>query len=324
MVKGAPRVSVVMPAFNAATTIGAAVASALWQTSADLELVVVDDGSTDETAAIAAAHGDRVRVVSQPNAGVAAARNRGIAEARGDLIAFCDADDILFAQHLAALLEVHDRTGDLVTANAWWLFPNGIDRRRTRHKGRFPGRDEQRMSILQQNFVSTMTLFPRALVDEIGPFDESLRRAEDWDFWMRAVFAGHRVAHQPRPLALYRWGATSLSAGTDAMDAAVRDVLQKAAASLALTAEERAYVDRRLGGRDPREVTRDADRALRERRYGEAAALYRDAAALCPAERPLVWKARVLSAVPRLTGPAVRARQVRIEQALGIGAEHER
>ena len=170
------RVSVVMPAFHAEPTIGAAISSVLGQTYRDLELVVVDDGSTDATAAIAAAYPEPVRVVSQENAGVAAARNRGIAEARGELIAFCDADDVFLPGHLEALVDIFDRDGGgIATSNCYWLFPGGIHPSRTRYKGRFPRPARQRLAILEQNFVSTMSLFPKALVEEIGPFDRSAR-----------------------------------------------------------------------------------------------------------------------------------------------------
>ena len=196
------RVSVVMPAFEAEQTIGAAVSSVLQQTYTDWELVVVDDGSTDATAAIAAAHPGPIRVVRQENAGVAAARNRGIAEARGELVAFCDADDILLPGHLDALLSTWQRSGGIATSNCYWLFPGGIDRSKTRYRGGFPPPERQRHAILEQNFVLTMSLFPRRLVDDIGPFDTSLQRAEDWDFWLRAIYAGYRVALQATPLAL--------------------------------------------------------------------------------------------------------------------------
>jgi len=190
-----PRVSVVMPAYQAAWSVGAAVESVLWQTYRDLEVVVVDDGSTDATAEIVRAHEGPVRVVHQENAGVAAARNRGIAEAAGELIAFCDSDDLWFPAHLEALVEVYDRAGGgIATANSYWLFPGGIHPARTRFRGRFPTADEQRRAILEQNFVSTMALFPRRLPEEIGPFPVDRRRAEDWDFWIRAIYAGHRVA----------------------------------------------------------------------------------------------------------------------------------
>ena len=316
-----PRVTVVMPAYQAAWCVGAAVESVLWQTYTDLELVVVDDGSTDGTADVVSAHAGPVKLVRQENAGVAAARNRGIAEAEGELIAFCDADDLLLPHHLEALAAVYDaHRGSLATANSYWLFPGGIHPSKVRYKGRFPAPDGQRRAILEQNFVSTLALFPRSLVDEVGPFDEELRRAEDWDFWLRAIFSGRRVALQRRPLALYRWGRSSLSADRDGMDEARLAVYRKADARDDLTEEERAYVRRRLAGPGPIELGRRGDEALRAGRYAEAARLYREAAALSPSERALVWKARAMS-VPRLAGPLVRARQLRIERGVGYGDE---
>jgi len=310
------RVSVVVPAFDAEATLGAAISSALWQSYRDFEVVVVDDGSGDATGAIASSFPQPVRVVRQENAGVAAARNRGVAEAQGELIAFCDADDVLLPQHLEALVAVYDRHGGIATSNCYWLFPGGIDATRTRYKGRFPSPGRQRLAILEQNFVSTMSLFPKALVEQVGGFDEELEVAEDWDFWLRAIYAGHRVALQPKPLALYRRG-TGLSADEARMEEHAFAVLRKAYAREDLEPEERAYLKRRLAGPGPAELGRAGDDALRARNYREAARRYAEAAALAPSERPLVWKARAMRLAPRLTGPLVRARQVRIEDRLG-------
>jgi glycosyltransferase involved in cell wall biosynthesis len=315
-----PRVSVVMPAFQAEATIGGAVSSVLGQTYRDFELLVVDDASTDATTAIAEAHPGPVRIVRQePNGGVAAARNRGIAESGGELITFCDADDYLFPEHLAALVATFDRSGKgLATANAYWLYPGGVDASRLRLGGHFPQPDEQRQAILEQNFVSTMSIFRRRLVDEIGPFDEQKRRAEDWEFWLRAIFSGCRVALQPRPLALYRWSSTSLSSDWPQMDAEVEAVLDGVPGRVELTEDERDYVRRRLAGPGPRRLARDGDQALREGRYGDAARLYGEAAALCRSEQPLLWKARLLRPAPGLVGPVIRSRQLRREERLGL------
>jgi glycosyltransferase involved in cell wall biosynthesis len=319
------KVSVVIPCFDARATVGAAISSALWQTYRDLEVVVVDDGSRDATGAIAAAFGDPVRVVRQDNAGVAAARNRGIAEARGELIAFCDADDVLLPRHLEELVATFDRGGGgIATSNCYWLFPSGIHPSRTRYKGRFPRPDHQRLAILQQNFVSTMSLFPKRLADEVGGFATDLEVAEDWDFWLRAIYSGARVSLQPRPLALYRWSSASLSAAPARMDEHSEAVLRRAAARDDLSAEERSYLNRRLSGPGPAQLGRAGDEALRAGRYREAAASYRQAASLCPAEPRLVWKARVLRGVPWLTGPLVRRRQLRIEDAVGFDEGHVR
>ena len=309
------KVSVVIPAFDAEATVGAAVSSVLWQTYRDFEVVVVDDGSSDATGAIASAFPEPVRVFRQENAGVAAARNRGISETQGELIAFCDADDVLLPQHLEALVAVQARQGGIATSNCYWLYPGGIHAARTRYKGRFP--EQQRQAILEQNFVSTMALFPKALSQEIGPFDIDLQVAEDWDFWLRAIFAGHRVALQLKPLALYRRG-TGLSVDERRMDEHADAVLRKALARDDLTSEERAYVKRRLAGPGPAELGRKGDDALRSRDYREAARRYKEAAALAPSEPALVWKARVMRLAPRLAGPLVRARHVRIEDRTGV------
>lgn len=321
-----PRVSVVMPAYNTASTVGAAVSSVLRQTYRDFELVLVDDGSTDATAAIASAHEGPFRVVTQENRGVAAARNRGMDEASGELVAFCDADDILFDEHLGALVDAYDsRAGKrIATANSYWLFPGGIDASKVRYRGRFPEPARQRLAILEQNFVSTMSLFPRALAGEIGPFDEERHRAEDWDFWLRAVYAGYEIVLQRRPLALYRWGATGLSSAYERMDEDVVDIFQAVAARDDLRDDERAYLERRLSGPEPRVLSRRGDEALRQGRYREAASLLRQAAGLVPSERPLVWKSRALSLLPPVTGPLLRARQRRIEGSVGLDDRHVR
>lgn len=326
-----PRVSVVMPARNAAPHVGGAIASVLAQTFDDFELVVVDDASTDATRAVAQSFADpRLQVVDGPGQGVAAARNRGIEAASAPLVAFCDADDVLLPPHLAALVALAGGNGGgdddddvIVTANAYWLFDGGIDPRKTRHRGRFPAPERQRKAILEQNFVSTMALFPRRLVERIGPFATDLTHAEDWHFWMRAVFAGVEVRHQPRPLALYRWG-TGLSADTEAMDAAVADVLRRALVDLPLRDDERAYIEARVAQPSPQALTREADEALRAGRWSAAGAAYRKAAALVPSEGPLVWKARLLRIAPPLTGPLLRRQMQAADRRRGTPHGHQR
>jgi len=320
-----PFVSVIMPAHQAASTIGAATASVVWQTYRPLELIVVDDGSTDETAAIAEAHGEPVRVLRQAHGGVAAARNAGIAAARGELITLCDADDLLFESHVQALVETFHRAGGgIATANSYWLLPGGIHPSKKRYKGGFPTPERQRLAILEQNFVSTMSVFPQALIDQIGAFDEQRQLAEDWDFWLRAIYAGHRVTLQPQPLSLYRWGTHGLTSNWPEMDAAVEAIFVGLEDRFELTEEEAAYVRRRRAGRGPHQLSRDGDEALRAGRYRDAARAYREAASLCSSERMLVWKARALTFAPPLAGPLVRARQLRIEQWLGMEAGHKR
>ena len=193
-----------------------------------------------------------------------------------------------------------------------------------RYRGRFPEAGRQRIAILEQNFVNTMSLFPATLVEEIGPFDANRKRAEDWDFWLRAIYAGYRIVLQRRPLALYRWGAAGLSSAYERMDEDVVAILRATAARDDLNDDERAYLSRRLAGPEPRVLSRQGAEALREGRFGEAASLLRRAAQLVPSERPLVWKARAISLAPPLVGRALRARQLRIEKSVGLGDRHVR
>jgi GT2 family glycosyltransferase len=321
-----PLVSVVMPAYNAGTTIGAALSSLRTQSITDLEVVVVDDGSTDHTADVVRTIAPEARLVSQANAGVGAARARGIAEASGRFVAFCDADDLFFDRHLEALLTVWERAaaGGVATANAYWWLPGGIEPRRQRHRGRFPRPDRQRIAIVQSNFVSTMSLFERRLVDEIGTIDATLRQGEDWEFWIRAVYAGKRVVHQPRPLALYRWSTAGLSAQTAEFHAAEHAILGRLLDRPDLSAEERAAVESRLAAPTPNELTTGADNALVAADYATARRLFMQAAELIPDETPLVQKARLMRLAPHVAGPLLRQRQLRRNRVLGIDERHAR
>jgi hypothetical protein len=132
------------------------------------------------------------------------------------------------------------------------------------------------------------------------------------------------VALQPEPLSLYRWGSTGLSAAWNAMDDDIDAIYADLEDRVELTDEERSYVRRRRASPGPRRLSRDGDQALRAGRYREAARLYAEAAALCPSERMLVWKARALRPAPRLIGPLVRARQLRIEEQLGVDEDRAR
>jgi glycosyltransferase involved in cell wall biosynthesis len=291
-----PRVSVVIAAFNSETTLGATLSGALTQTMPVEEIIVVDDGSTDSTAAVARAHGPRVRVVVQPNAGVAAARNRGLSEAAGELVTFIDADDFWLPSCIERLVEQRPAGKWIAAANAYYLRANGLRTDDVRLRGRFPGAAQQRQAILEENFVPSMTLFPRSLVEEIGGFDETLEVAEDWDLWLRAIFAVWRVAAVAEPLGVQRRTDVSLSTDVERMDAWVLGVLAKSHDSLTLSADERAYVERRLVSTQPGTLIRDGEAALRRGDYAEGAAALRAAGALCPTNTRLLAKARLLRA----------------------------
>lgn len=295
--RSAPLVSVIVPAYNAEATIGAAITGVLTQTYPSVELVIVDDGSTDRTASICESYGPAVRLFRQENAGTAEARNRAVTEARGEFIALCDADDVLLPPYLDAAMQVWQSAGEertLVACDAYLLTDGGIAHGRRALNPAVPPRKTQRLAILQHNFVPIYTLMPRQLLEEVGGWRDF--HVEDWDLWIRAIHAGWGVLAQPVPHALYRWVADSKAADTDAMfateDALLRDFARESAGTL--TEEEDAYLRRRLATRSPRRTVHEADAALRAGNTREAARLNQEAAALSLNRRRLLIKAASL------------------------------
>ena len=201
-----PRVSVIIPTYNAAPFIARTLNSILEQDFSDLEVVVVDDGSTDDTTVIVDGFESRVRLIRQQNAGVAAARNRAIAEARGDLIAFLDHDDVWYPGKLrrqVALLDSRPEVG-VVYGNA--QFIDLEDKRMWTylsaprlHRGRVL------LPLFLDCFIPLLTAVVRTkLIARIGAFSPRWHIAEDYDLFLRAaevtevdyvdgIVAGYRI-----------------------------------------------------------------------------------------------------------------------------------
>lgn len=223
----APSFSVVVAAYEAAPRIAGLVDAVLAQTYSDLELLVVDDGSTDDTAerVETAAGGDRrVSVIRQINAGTVAARNAGIEASGGTHICFCDDDDLWLPSHLARTAEAigGDPRVGLCHGDAWIVdlessrasTASSLDRF-TRAIRQLPpnlGPGEAERALLRVNFVTTCsaTVSRRAL-EEVGPLDPSIRGADDWDLWLRIVAAGYRMVRAQGRTAVFRKRAESVS-----------------------------------------------------------------------------------------------------------------
>ncbi len=205
-----PRVSVVVTCYNYGRFLRQAVASALAQTSGELEVIIVDDGSTDDTPNIAStlAGEPRVRYVRQANAGQAAAKNRGIAEARGELVAFLDADDAWAPEKLARQLPLLDNPAVGVVYS---------DRQRMNEEGRpaftprFHGHGSPRRGritrhLLFDNFIPfSSSVARRQALLQAGGFKEDLAMAIDWDLWLR-VSLDWEFDYVAAPLLHYRAG----------------------------------------------------------------------------------------------------------------------
>lgn len=286
-----------MPTYNAGARIGAAISSVLSQ-SHPVELVVVDDGSTDDTRRIASGFGDRIVLLHQQNAGPNAARNNGVRAATGDVIALCDSDDLLLPNYLTKALAVLDAASgrSWVTCAAMALTDEGLKGYGVSPFGEIPV-DRQREAILQMNFVSIFSVLPRQMIDEIGEFSEELHRCEDWEYWARAILSGWRVAFQSDPAALYRQQGHSQSADSTAMMDAEDEMFVRLSERFAGTFSyrERAVLENRASHGSPPRQRQRAREAWAAGDFREGASLLRAAAADFPRYRGLRSKAVVAS-----------------------------
>jgi peptidoglycan/xylan/chitin deacetylase (PgdA/CDA1 family)/2-polyprenyl-3-methyl-5-hydroxy-6-metoxy-1,4-benzoquinol methylase len=207
-------VSVVIAARDAAATLGEALDSLRAQTLRDWEAIVVDDGSTDATAAVAeefSAHDPRVRVIRRSASGVSAARNAGIREARFDWLVFLDADDWLFPQHLQRMTEVLAREGGLDGVHCGWRRVTAAGEAIEEAFCPFAG-DLFSAFAVTCVFAIHACIVRRARVEAAGGFDPALTTCEDWDLWQRVARSGARFGRIAEVQCGYRLRPTSATA----------------------------------------------------------------------------------------------------------------
>jgi glycosyltransferase involved in cell wall biosynthesis len=218
MINRVAGVSVVVPTRNRAHLVRLSILSALRQRGVDVEVIVVDDASTDDTAHMVSRLGDRrVRLLRQAsNGGVSATRNRGIEEARAEWISFLDDDDLWSPQKLVLQLEA------LRNSRRTWAFAGDVtvgEDLRVRGAPPPPTPEEVMEALPRFNPVpsgaSNVIVRADALAD-VGPFDPNLRRTEDWDMWLRLARIGP-PAYVPRPLVAYRFHRANIAGETKAI-----------------------------------------------------------------------------------------------------------
>ena len=194
-----PRVSVVIPTHNRAWCLDRAVESVLAQTFRDLELIVVDDGSEDDTARLLAGYAEAVRVIRQPNRGVSAARNAGIRASRGPWIALLDSDDHWLPEKLAVQLDWLDAHPDYCicqTEETWIRSGRRVNpKKRHRKHGGFIFERCLPLCLVSPSAV----MMARGLLEEVGGFDEELPACEDYDLWLR-IACRHPIGLVDQPL----------------------------------------------------------------------------------------------------------------------------
>ena len=180
-----PQVSVIIPTYNRAWVIKEAIDSVLTQDYTEFELIVVDDGSTDQTFDVLESYRNDIKVLSQKNKGVSAARNRGIAEASGNFIAFLDSDDLWLSQKLSVQIDFFNQTPDALicqTEEVW--IRNGLrvnPKKRHKKPSGMIFKPSLRLCLVSPSAV----MIRRHLLDRVGRFDETLPACEDYDLWLR-------------------------------------------------------------------------------------------------------------------------------------------
>lgn len=224
-----PLVSVIVPAYNVDWCIGRAVDSVLAQEYVARELIVVNDGSSDDTRARLDAYGDALSVIDQDNRGLSAARNAGIRHARGTYVAFLDGDDYWLPQKLSKQVALMERRAEIGFCSTFARVEDVAGRviNVWRYKS---GSSDILTTIFAENATipgsGSAVMVRRALFDRVGLFDERLGGFEDVDLWLRlAAVSGYACIEEPLAVILRR--EKSLSRNLDTMRAATLLSLRK-------------------------------------------------------------------------------------------------
>jgi glycosyltransferase involved in cell wall biosynthesis len=211
------RVSVIIPTYNRGWTIGEAVDSVLAQDYREFELIVVDDGSTDNTPEILDAYGGTIKVFRQENKGVSAARNRGIAEASGRFIAFLDSDDLWLPQKLSRQVEFFNTIPDALICQTEEIWIRSGVRVNPKKRHRKPSGMIFEPSLALCLVSPSAVMIRPSLLEIVGNFDETLTACEDYDLWLR-ISCRFPVYRIDTPLIIKRGGhedQLSASSGLD-------------------------------------------------------------------------------------------------------------
>src|SRR5215472_4932012 len=208
----AARVSVVIPTYNSSARLKEALESVLAQTYKDLEIVVIDDGSTDDTESVARSFGNRVWYFKQANQGAGAARNAGIKSSRGEYIAFLDADDLWCAGKLDQQIPLLEQDPELGLVYSDWAVVSDDRVIEDSYLRKVPSASGYVFDeLVQRGFILTSgVVVRRACLDDVGDFDNSLSIAQDYDLWLRICYRW-KVAVVGKPLVTKRSWHGSLS-----------------------------------------------------------------------------------------------------------------
>ena len=207
-----PKVSVVIPVYNGAQYIQECVESALAQTYANIEVIVVDDGSTDATPKILSGFAGRIRRIRQKNGGTGAALNTGIRAADGELVAWLSADDLFLPEKIGAQVARFAEDPSLCVVYTDWIEISADDRERRVVRSPCPEPGDFATELLRGNFINGSSVVARRrCFVAAGYFDETLATDSDGDMWFKLLREGCLFGRVAKPLTKYRWHSGNLS-----------------------------------------------------------------------------------------------------------------
>lgn len=225
-----PKISIVIPTYNAEKTIASTLQSVINQTFSDVEIIIINDGSTDNTLqTIETCQDPRIRVLSYNNAGVAMARNRGISHATGEYIAFIDADDRWTTDKLELQLQALQEHPEAGVAYSWTIdFIDGEEDRQLPGKPvYFSGNVYPQLLISNFLLHGSNPLVSRQAIDSVGEFDPNCTPSEDWDYYIRLAAQWPFIV-VPKHQIFYRQSTTSSSSNIPKMEKAGVYTIEKA------------------------------------------------------------------------------------------------
>jgi len=200
-----PKVSVIIPAYNCASFVNETIDSILNQTYQDFEIILVDDGSTDNTKEVVRKYGDKIKYLYQQNSGVSAARNKGIGVSRGKYIAFLDHDDLWLPERLEKQVKFLDENPEvpLVFSDSYCTDWAGSILERS-FEERSPHRGSIFNELFIKNFIPTQTVLVRKeIFNIVGNFNPQLKVVQDYDLWLR-IAERFQIDYINQPLAKHR------------------------------------------------------------------------------------------------------------------------
>jgi GT2 family glycosyltransferase len=269
----APRVSVIIPCYNAAAFVAEGLESVFGQTFRDYEVLVVNDGSPDtpELEEALLPYRDRIRYLNQENGGPGSARNTGIAHARGEYVAFLDSDDLWAPEFLTEQLSLIEKGFDLVYADAYLIGDSPIAGYTFMQKAPSRGAVGFESLLRRECVVYTSSVLARrqTLIDA-GLFDPRFFHSEDFDLWLRVAHQGGRLGYQQKVLGSKRSHGGNLTAVSGALLRGQAEICEKLLRTLELASTERDLLTAHRDWCNAQLALEHGKRELLAGRHGEA------------------------------------------------------